>query len=115
MTTDIFVGIKDINEIRKNILTTSKETLRILQSYEQYKQLRTQKLQQTVKLYKTLAEISALNKKIKTTLPKITIEEQGPTETITTTEQTILKPAKTKLELLEEELEAIESRLSALS
>ena len=114
--TDVFVGIKDVNEIRRNILATSKETLHILQSHEQYKHLRTQKLQQTVKLYKILAEITALNKKIKTMLPKIAIEEQGPSETsIETADQTILKPAKTKIDLLEEELDVIEQRLSALS
>ena len=114
---DIFVGVHDLVDIRREVLRSSQETLKILQSYEQYKRLRTQKLQQVLKLYRVLSEIAALNKKLKSILPKISVQEQGPLAqsiTVDETEQVVLKPAKSKLDLLEEELEVIESRLSAL-
>ena len=109
---DVFVGITNLVEIRKELLVGTRGTIRLLREYEQYKRLRTEKLQQIVKLYKILTDINALNRKIKNSLPKVAIEEDD-VPVATTDKATVLRK-KTKLELLEEELATIESRLSAL-
>lgn len=115
---DIFVGIHDLVEIRRHILYASRESLKILKAYEQYKHFRTEKLQQVIKLYRVLSELSALNRKLKSMLPKIAVEEQASiieTPIFEGAEELVLKPAKSKLEILEDELAVIEQRLSALS
>lgn len=116
---DIFVGMHDLVNVRKGVLCASKDTLKILQGYEQYKRLRTEKLQYVLKLYRTLSEISSLNKKLKSSLPQISVHSVQETigvhhTVVDVPEHVAPKPAKSKLDLLEEELNAIESRLSAL-
>ncbi len=109
----IFVGIPNVVEIRKDLLTASKDSLQLLKNYEEYKVLRTQKLQHVIKLYKILSNISLLNKQLRSALPKI--ESQIASVPISSQKQVIVsKSNKSKLEILEDELEAIEARLGAL-
>lgn len=114
-SSDVFVGIKNITDIRKDLLVASKDALRVLRNYDDYRKLRTEKLQNAVKLYRVLTEIASLNRKMKNMLPKISLEEDGSIISDTNEQIAVIRrPTKSKLDILEDELAAIEERLSAL-
>lgn len=110
----IFVGVKNIVEIRKDLLCASKDSLQLLKHYEEYKVLRTQKLQHVIKLYKILSQISSLNKQIRSALPKVESQIESVPNFSSQKPVIVSKSNKSKLEILEDELEAIEARLGAL-
>jgi len=114
-SSDVFVGIKNLTDVRKDLLTASKDILRVLRNYGEYRRLRTEKLENVVKLYKVMTEIASLNRKMKNMLPKIALEADGSIVAEADEKVAVIrKPTKSKLDILEDELAAIEERLSAL-
>src|SRR3989338_5757137 len=104
-----FVGIQEPVETRKDLLTCSKQILDTLRKYEKFKLVRQRKMETVKELQRVFDEIIVLNKKLRSTLPKIPIKET-PIET----PKTVIKTEKTrsKLDLLEEELAKVEQRLN---
>ncbi|MBI4141950.1 hypothetical protein HY484_03435 [Candidatus Woesearchaeota archaeon] len=114
-SSDVFVGIRNLSVIRKDLLTASKDILRVLRNHDEYRKLRTEKLQNVVKLYKVMTEIASLNRKMKNMLPKIALEDDGSIVAETDSKVSVVRrPTKSKLDILEDELAVIEERLSAL-
>src|SRR3989338_6065060 len=109
---EVFVGLRNIVDIRKELLNSSKSAVELLKGYEELKLLRTQKLQNIIQLYKLLTQISALNKQFRNSLPKV-ILQKFPAEihepVFEESSVEISKFKKSKLEVLEDELAAIES------
>lgn len=111
-----FVGIRDPVELRKELLTSSKNLIDSLKRYEAYKDIKEEKLQKITELKRTFDEIMILNKKLRNHMPKTPLRAP-----ITRTEKTTkaqkagpTKFGKTKIDVLEQELAKIEERLGGL-
>jgi len=107
-----FVGIPDPIELRKELLTSSKNIIDSLRRHEKYQNIKDQKLQTIMDLKRVFDELLILNKKLRGKLPKIPFKTpKAPKET------TPSKPAKgaiSKLDILESELSRVEERLKGL-
>jgi len=113
-----FVGIKDPIELRKDLLTGSKDLIDSLRRYEQYKDFKRQKLDYIMELKRVFDELLVLNKKVRGKLPrtplksiKVPLKETPTTKTIKGKK---VKIAPAKIDLLEQELANIEKRLGSL-
>lgn len=120
-SSDVFVGVADVVSLRRDILNSSKNVITSLRAYEKYKGLRREKLRRILELCHVLAEINGLNNKLMAALPKVGFER--PVESfvarvpLSAKEDRVFAPVETKskIYLLEKELDAIESKLSSLS
>ena len=111
-----FVGIRDPIEIRKELLTSSKNLIDSLRKFEQYKDIKEEKSQHIMELKRVFDEILVLNKKLRNHLPRTPLKVPP---TITRTEKIVVKGkpvklAQNKIDVLEQELAKIEERLSGL-
>lgn len=111
---DVFVGISHIVDVRKDALVSSKNVLGVLKEYDKFHGLRAEKAQLMTKFYRVLGEIASLNRKLKAALPKVTIEEEHLPAPVLEKPISVPKTGKSKLDVLEQELVAIEARLNAL-
>ena len=122
----LFVGLRDPEDVRRNILESLKEIVESLQRFEKFKETRKDKIDHVNKLGKTIKEIGKLVLDLKNALPEakiraVRVSEQEPKEkkkTITRQKAKQAEEAKTKplteLQKLESELSEIESKLSSL-
>jgi hypothetical protein len=103
---DIFyVHIKEPVEIRKTILESSKQTVKLLQRYENIREVRIRKVEQINKLRKNFRELVVIVNKLKQEMPKVNIRIPKVGE----------KPKSNELYKLEDELKQIEGKLSKFS
>ena len=113
-----FVGIRDPVEIRKELLTSSKNLIDSLKRYEAFKDFKEEKLMRILELKRIFDELLVLNRKLRGHLPRIPIKV--PPVTIETEERPMprmgksIKMSKSKIDVLEEELSRIEERLGGL-
>lgn len=107
-----YVGIPDNVEIRKELLTSSKNLLDGLKRYERYKNIKEQKVAYIVELKRVFDELLVLNRKLRTKLPK-TVGTPPPAE-LKTSKHKKPKAKKSHLDALEDELSKIEERLESL-
>jgi len=111
-----YVGIRDPVEIRKELLTSSKNVIDSLRRYERYHELKEMKLQHVMRLKRVFDELLVLNKKLRGKLPKVPIRmptiENGAERSMKA--PTRKAPSHTKLDVLEDELSKIEQRLGSL-
>ena len=113
-----FVGIRDPIELRKELLTSSKNLIDSLKRYEAYKDVKEEKLRHIMELKHVFDELLVLNKKLRNKLPHIPIKA-APTILREERPATPMKgkPSKlsrNKIDVLEEELSRIEERLGGL-
>src|SRR5574341_2379281 len=112
-----FVGIRDPVELRKELLTSSKNLIDSLKRYEAYKDFKEAKLTHIIQLKRVFDELLVLNRKLRGHLPRIPVkvppvareEERRPAKV-----GKPMKMAKNKVDILEEELSKIEERLGSL-
>ncbi|MBS3128170.1 hypothetical protein J4410_03420 [Candidatus Woesearchaeota archaeon] len=117
-----YIGIKEPMEVRRELLMSSRGIIQTLKRYETFKTLREEKLNSVYELKRVMEEIAVLNRKLKRRLPASKIRmmellqdkkaEQKETPQIRVQER--VKEEKTRLELLESELDKIENRLNEL-
>ena len=112
-----FVGIRDPIEMRKELLTSSKNLIDSLKRYEAYKSVKEEKQQHILGLKRVFDELLVLNRKLRGKLPRtplkaptVTREEKRPTARTAKP----MKAAQNKIDVLEEELARIEERLGGL-
>ncbi len=128
----LFVEIREPSATRRDVLMSSKDVLDALRRYEEYKALKAEKQDAVLKLKRIMDELGALNRKLRAKLPKVPIKMPEFTSTARTAdvewsartrekeERFITGPSpsaarpKSKLDVLQEELEKIEERLGAL-
>jgi len=117
MSKDMYVGIEDPLTHRKNLLMCSKDLITSLKNYERLKAIRAEKVERIYELRKTIQEIIVLNRKLKQFLPKMALPKMATPEpqhrTVHRKPLTKTK-VKTKVDLLERELDRIESKLKRL-
>ena len=118
-----FVGIRDPIELRKELLTSSKNLIDSLRRYEAFKDIKEEKLQHVLELKHVFDELLVLNRKLRNNLPRIPIKtppalkelqqmREGP-KPVKIAGKTA-KIGKNKIDVLEEELAKIEERLGSL-
>lgn len=120
----LFVELKEPSATRRDVLMSTKDVLDALKKYEEYKSIKAEKMTVLSQLKRVADDLLVLNRKLRAKLPKAPIQIPGFTirarEREEKEEPFITGPAphlarpKSKLDILQEELEKIESRLSAL-
>ncbi|MBI4143624.1 DUF5320 domain-containing protein [Candidatus Woesearchaeota archaeon] len=100
-----YVPLENPTELQKQVLTASKKVLGVLKSHENYKKIRTEKLEHILKFKKVLDDLTTLNKKLSNKLPKTAMPKPK--------EEKQQQPKK-HLSAVEKELEDIEKRLKSL-
>ena len=120
-----FVGIQEPMDLRRNILESSREVIHTLQSYEKVQAIREEKLRRLRQFKTVIEELKYLVSKLSGSLPKVQVREVSPDEKIKepvkvmkAKEQRVIPKKKdvgiVELKKLEEELSAIEGKLSQL-
>lgn len=119
-----FVGIKDPDEMRRNILETAREAIQTLQLFEKFRNIRDEKVKAINKLKSDLRETTRLVSKLRNSLPKARLRVKlheheklkgGKAKRKKKSKEVVVEgAAKGELEKLEEELSAIEGRLGSL-
>jgi len=110
-----FVGIRDPIELRKELLTSSKNLIDSLRRYEAYKDVKEEKLLHVMELKHVFDELLVLNKKLRNKLPHIPLKAAPPIlREMPTAKGKSIKLSKGKIDVLEEELAKIEERLGSL-
>ena len=74
---DFFVNLEQPELVRKSLLECSKETIKLLRQMKGIRTIRIEKQATTTKLDDTMKEITKLNNKLKTLLPKTTVRISG--------------------------------------
>lgn len=130
----LFVEIKEPSATRRDVLMSTKDVLDALKRYEEYKTVKAEKQKAVEQLKKTVDDLLVLNRKLRSRMPKASVKipelmiraRAAPTESASPRfarereEKAITGPTpsaarpKSKLDVLQEELERIESRLGAL-
>ena len=126
-----FVQVKDPNQVRKYILETLREIVEILKSFEKFKQIRHEKLEQINRLRTLLKHTNKVMGNLKLKLPQtnlraIVVKEQkhpkmhhkkGKKDKNAQDKATKAPPKKelTEVDKLEAELSAIEEKLRGLA
>ncbi len=112
-----FVGIKDPIELRKELLTSSKNLIDSLRKFEQYKDIKEEKTQHITELKRVFDELLVLNKKLRNHLPRTPLKVPVAIRDTKTEKPMKGKPVKlaqNKVDVLEQELAKIEERLGGL-
>lgn len=115
MTNQVFyASIPEPTEFRKDVLLTQKAIIDSLRKHEHIKKLRAEKEMRIGELKKMLAQLKLISGKMKSALPaqamkrKETVKSAGKH----TRKETVQK--QSKMDILEDELSKIESKLSSL-
>lgn len=119
MKQTFFVGIKDPVKARRDLLTSSKGILDSLKKYDDFASVRDEKQKYIVELKRVIDELIVLDKKVRGHLPATPLKVSGlekPKIKKGKKEagEAAIPMARSKLDLLEQELSKVESRLKAL-
>ncbi|MEM4247227.1 MAG: hypothetical protein QXR48_02845 [Candidatus Woesearchaeota archaeon] len=117
----LFVELREPSATRRDVLMSTKDVLDVLKRYEEYRRTSEEKLRALAELKQVFDSLQSLNRRLRSKMPKIPIQRaiERP-ESAREGEERFTGPApemarpKSKLDLLQEELEKIESRLGAL-
>ena len=122
MADNFFVGVKDSTAIRKDLLLVMRDSLELLKQEQLLKDIKAEKLAAAEELKKELDTLAKLSRKLRAKLPKVALKKQRVVASTkkeagkTASEQKAVskverKIGKSKLQLLEEELAAVEQKL----
>ena len=115
-----FVGIKNPINARRLLLNSSKDILDALKDYESFENFKQEKAKYIIELKRILDEITVLNRKLKTHLPKTPLQAPPKAARIarrrkeTPSKKTKMAKIASKMDLLESELSKVEDRLKGL-
>lgn len=111
---DLFVGIRNSNELRRNILEASKSAISCMKIHQKITHLHTNKIKLKKRLKDDIIELKILLLKLDKIMPKsfgdVVIDDVTP-------KKIIEKPIdldKKEIDVLHKQLKAIEERLSQL-
>jgi len=119
-----YVKIDNPMEFRKTLLLSVRDTLHSLQTFEKFKHLRVQRIEETIKLKKLTKEINSLLNRLKQDMPGIEMPKEKKVRAMPkkkpVKKKTIKQPSKKKvinseLDELEGQLKDIESKLKVLN
>ena len=112
----LFVGIRDPVELRRDLLESSKSIIDSLKRYESYTSVKEEKLGYILQLKRVFDELIVLNKKLRSKLPKMPVKPAPVllSRELEEVKRLPRKEHKSKIDVLEEELSKVESRLAGL-
>ncbi|MEM4396998.1 MAG: hypothetical protein QW757_00050 [Candidatus Woesearchaeota archaeon] len=116
MTDELFVGIPEPIDVRRNLLESSKDLIKCLQTYDKLEAIREQKLKYFKEMKRVSSELDMLVNRLKQKLPQ-TIRKLEKKENKKIVEENLIKPnkkLKSDLQKLEEQLQLIEEELRSL-
>jgi esterase/lipase len=105
MTEQFFIGIENPVEARRAILEASKSVLQGLQSYEDLREIRKEKVQVAVLAEEQMKEVLKSVRKLRRTLPKLKQPTQKGKKPVT---------SQSEAKVLEKELSSLEKELTSL-
>ena len=108
---DFFVKIRNPRQARKTILENTRDILRVLQGYEDYKKIRDRRTRLVDSFNNQLTDVKSMVVELKRLLPKIQIKEVK--KSLAQRVETVEKPGK-ELKKIEQELADIEEKLSSI-
>ena len=106
MPEELFAGITEPTELRRELLNSTKMVIDSLKKFESISIIRDQTMQFLSELTKVMREINTLNKKLGQGLPKTNVKAKPVA--------TKIIEEKTKLADLEDELARVEQKLQGL-
>lgn len=109
-----FVGIHDPVFVRRNILLSSKDLIDCLKKYEGLVDLRLRKENYVVEFKRIVDELLVLNRKLRSHLPNTHLREKEVPVRTKVESRPFIPSHRSHLDLLEEELSRIESKLDTL-
>ncbi|MEM2915799.1 MAG: hypothetical protein QXT19_00345 [Candidatus Woesearchaeota archaeon] len=115
----LFVAIREPSSTRRDVLMATKDVLDVLKRYEEYRAISAEKQKVLAELNQVVGSLRSLNNRLRAKMPKapispqISVAREKEDEFITGPAPGMARP-KSKLDILQEELEKIEKRLSAL-
>jgi len=119
-----FVGIRNPSELRKDLITCSRDVVTALIKYEeQYKELRFNKGAQLAELKKAVDDLVFLNKKLRSHLPKTKVMNKvkikhdcgiKPDKKKEIVKKKVVHKKKTRLEKLKEELAQLDEKVTRI-
>lgn len=115
MAESYFVGIYDPIDVRRNILESSKEIVKSLQSFEKIESIREEKLKTIKDMKKIMAELELLISKLADKLPKTKLRKAIEKTADNLQKNTAPTPGRfsSELEKLESQLRLVEKELSS--
>ncbi|MEM2131107.1 MAG: hypothetical protein QXM96_02175 [Candidatus Woesearchaeota archaeon] len=116
MVEDLFVGIPEPIDVRRNLLESSKDLIKCLQTYDKLEAIREQKLKYFKEMKRVSAELDMLVNRLKQKLPQ-TIRKLEKKENKKIAEEAMILPnkrLKTDMQKLQEQLQEIEEQLKSL-
>ena len=108
---DFFVKIRNPRQTRKEILENTRDILRVLQGYEDYKKIKERRSHLIDSFNNELVDIKSMVSELKRLLPKMNVKEVK--KTLAQRIETVEKPVK-ELKRIEQELADIEEKLSSI-
>lgn len=123
----LFVEIRQPDEVRKDILESLKEILELLQRFETFKRTRHEKMEKIQRLRGLMRDTNKLMGALRLKLPQTSLRgmvpkqhsapkpKKAPAKEKKEAEKKEPKRERTQLEKLQEELNAIESKLKSFS
>jgi len=114
MTSQVFyASIPEPTEFRKDVLLTQKAIIDSLRKHEHIKKLRAEKEMRIGELKKMLAQLKLISNKMKSALPAHAVKRKEPAKkSAGARKETVQR--QSKMDILEDELSKIESKLSSL-
>ena len=112
----LFVPVNEPDAVRKELLSGSKAILSSLRRYESYRHLRKQKFELMHQLGTEWNDLNKLMRKLRMALPKTDIKVQMPSMRPIQHEEApkVEKQQRSKVDILEHQLQKIEGRLAEL-
>ena len=123
----LFIPVYDPDDVRRDMLTARKQSITALRKYEEFRKIRAQKTVATHELVAIWHDMARLMRKLKQELPKTDIKSMPavreplhavpaqPRHAPVAQPAPAPKPARSKVELLEEQLAKIEQKLHGIS
>ena len=119
-----YVGIGNPKEVRGDLLGSAKKLVVALKRFESFKDIRRERVEQTMNLAKVMKELAFLNNKLKAALPKTSLRALAPRKEVVAPPKKEKKkkqaprpsgpPPNLELRKLEQELSKIEDKLGGL-
>src|SRR3989344_1006476 len=111
-----FVGLQSPEDLRRDLLESTKDVITVLRTYENFKKNRVDKAQHVLRLKETIKELDVLFAKLKRVLPKTRLREKAKSVSTKSKDEMELEKKNSKkpaseIEMLEIELADIEHKL----
>lgn len=111
---DYYVGIRSANDLRRNLLESSKAVILSLENFERIKQIETEKTQLKHKLKDDVKELKMLFSKLENLMPEEVIQSIQKKEVVSKQPIKTIPKKTPKNDLEEKEIEKLHKNLSMI-